>query len=133
MITIRELFNVTHTIDRIDVTVYDSARSVFDQKVAHWLIGWPEGHKFPRCLQWDIENGKAEVFPIRINARDYPGSDGRYGLQPKVLPAALLDAPVSHLLMRCQDGIRHEIDVWVDVATLTVEAAREELKTRCEG
>jgi hypothetical protein len=130
MITIRELFGVTHTIDRINVTIYDPARPVHDMKVAHWLIGWPEGHKLPRCLQWDVDSGKAEAFPVRVNVRDYPGSDARWGLQPGALPPELLDAPVSNLLMRCQDGIRHEIDVWVDMATLTAETAREELKYR---
>jgi len=128
MITIRELFNVTHTIDRIDVSVYDPARPMVDRKVTEWLIGWPEEHRFGRSLQWDIEAGRAEVFPIKINARDYPGSDGRYGLQPKVLPDALLDAPVSSLLMRCRDGARYEITVRVDLQTLTVEAMRMEGK-----
>ena len=131
MITIRELFGVTHTISRLDVMVYDTSRPGWDKLAGHWLIGWPDGWRFPRSLQYDVDSGAVEAYPIKVNARDYPGSEGRWGLQPGVLPGALLDAPVCSLLMRCKDGVSYEIDVNIEMATLTAEACAAKMRARC--
>ena len=123
MITIRDLFMVTPAIALIDVTIYDTTQPLCYRKIARLLIGWPEGHCFPRHLQWEIDNGIAEALPVRVNTRDYPGSDGRFGLQPGVLPDELLDAPVFSLQVDCRDWIQQEIEVSVAMQTQSAESA----------
>ena len=130
MITIRELFNVTITINRVEVTVRDA-----DTRLLHrfWFGRGCDREHLPKGLVHEWAQNRLSLSGAKINVHGERKRNGLpetgYGLKDGAIPDELLDAEVNCLHMRCRNGIDYEIGVDVTLPALTVEM----LKCRVEG
>lgn len=97
MITLRDLFEVTWTIAELDVTAREPEGMTF---IHRWLYG--EGITETIHMYHERAEGRLSIIEGRINHHGEAtrgGSEIGWGVKEKVLPAEILDAPVTHLSM----------------------------------
>lgn len=127
MITLREIFEVTPTTTRVNVTAREE-----DLRFIHkWIIGEKAPH-ITMYLRHDILNGKLSDIALKINVHhdvDRRGmSKTGWGLRDQTIPKELLDAEITRLSMRCADGVSYEVNVDIILQKLTAEKVKAELK-----
>lgn len=125
--TIRDLAKVTWTITRLDIT----ARDDNTRYLHRWIIGEKASYVGHGSLFWDIAKGKVSDIEKKINVHNNRKANGQpeigWGLDDTALPSELLDAEITHLGMRCRDGIEYEVTVDLVLPSLTVEMLKSQL------
>lgn len=125
--TIRDIAKVTWTITRLDIT----AREENTRFLHRWIIGEKAPFVGQGGLFWDIANGKVSDIEKKINVHNSRKANGQpeigWGLNDTALPAELLDAEITHLGMRCRDGVEYEVTVDIALSSLTVEMLKSQL------
>ena len=97
MITLRDLFEVTWDITKLDITAREPETTTY---VHRWLYG--EGITETIHMYHERKAGRLSIIEGRINHHGEPtrsGSEIGWGVNEKLLPAEIIDAPVTHLLM----------------------------------
>lgn len=99
MITLRDLFKVTWDITELDITAREPDTT---QYVHRWIFG--EDISKPVHIRYEQEAGRLSIIEKKINA--HGGGEIAWGVKEKLLPADLIDAPITHLRLtrRCQDN-----------------------------
>lgn len=97
MITLRELFDVTWDITELDVTAREPETMTY---VHQWLYG--DGITETIHMYHERRAGRLSIIEGRINHHGEPtrgGSEMGWGVDEKLFPADIIDAPVTHLVM----------------------------------
>lgn len=122
MITLRDLFNVTWTITRLELTVRDEQQRL----IYYAMIGkdCDRDHIGSRALiRWS--RGTLILSDQKINV--HGDADGRglpvmgWGYKDKSIPDQLMDAEITHLGMHCADGIEYTVYADVILPAMTAE------------
>lgn len=90
MITLRNLFQITWGITELDITAREPDTT---QYVHRWLYG--EKIDKPIHIRHEQEAGRLSIIEKKINA--HGGGEIAWGVKEKLLPADLIDAPITHL------------------------------------
>lgn len=131
MITLRELFNVTWTITRLDLTVRDERQRL----LYHALMGKDCDRDHINSLTlmaYGWSKGTLILSDRKINV--HGDADGRgqpvigWGYKNKSIPDQLMDAEITHLGMRCADGIEYTVYADVAVPAMTAEIIKTQLE-----
>lgn len=96
MMTLRDLFGVMWTITEVEIT----ARAPDLHFLHKWVYGPEALQKETSHMFYDRLEGKLTIVETKINAHGDPtrnGSETGWGVKEKIFPAALIDAPVTHL------------------------------------
>lgn len=119
MMTLRDLFGVLWTITEIEIT----ARASDSHYLHRWIYGPEALQKETRHQFYDRQEGKLTIVETKINAHGDEtrgGAEMGWGVKEKLFPAALIDAPVTHLgVMNIRSG-EHRIYADVELPELTV-------------
>ena len=123
--TIRELFDVCWTIDKVWVR----ARAE-DLRLLHsFVIGEYKRWELGRNTIWRIESGEVSYIPLKVNAHGDPGKHGPemgWGLKSKVIPDEILDAPVTEMdLTRYSGQEGKELHVSITLPVIQCEMMKE--------
>lgn len=97
MITLRDLFAVTWDITELDITAREPETMTY---VHRWL--YVEDIYETIYMYHARKAGKLSIINDKINHHGEPtrgGSEIGWGVNEKLLPADIIDAPVTHLLM----------------------------------
>ena len=97
MITLRDLFAVTWDITELDITAREPETMTY---VHRWLYG--DGITETIHMYHERKAGKLSIIEGQINHHGEPtrgGSEIGWGVNEKLFPAEIIDAPVTHLLM----------------------------------
>lgn len=124
MIKVSDLFDVTPTITRMDIT----ARAEDSHYLHRWIVGESVAYEtLPFKLKLDVEHGRATDINAKINVhgdtvRNLPEME--WGYKKGSIPDEILDATVTNLSMRCKNGITYDVDVDIELSQLTAEAIK---------
>lgn len=128
MITIEELFETTHTINRVVIHVRDHK-----MKLLHtFFFGegcTPENLIGPYRRDW--EQGRLSLSNRKINAHGDDtghGPEMGYGFKKGSIPDELMTAQVTNLHMRCLNGIDYAIVVDLVVPAMVTEIIKTQLE-----
>lgn len=129
MITLRELFDVTWSITRVELT----ARSSGDLSLLHqfWLGDQCDREHLPPGLVHDWAKDAITLSPRKINEHGEPGRGGPeigWGLKKRSIPDELLDAEIVHLRMQCRDGITYTVSADIIMQELQIEMLKKEIE-----
>lgn len=122
--TIADLFDVTPTITALDIT----ARATNTHLLHRWIVSEKaDEYQLPPILWRELMADRLTVMPTKINAHNDPirgMPEMGWGYKAKSIPAEILNAPVTHLSMRCADGITYSVNVDIELDPLTVESLK---------
>lgn len=130
MITLRELFGVTWTITRVELT----ARNDGDLRLLHqfWIGDHCDRDHLPPGMVSEWTHDRLTLSDRKINEHGEPGRGGPeigWGLKKKAIPDELLDAEIIHMGMTCRDCITYEVRADILLPALHIELIRKELET----
>ena len=97
MITLRDLFEVTWDITELDITAREPETMTY---VHRWL--YVEDIYETIYMYHARKAGRLSIINDKINHHGEPtrgGSEIGWGVNEKLLPAEIIDAPATHLLM----------------------------------
>ena len=127
--TLRDLFDVTWTITRVELTARDA-----EQRFLHefWIGEDCDREHLPPGMIREWEKDRLTLCARKINAH---GEEIRgrqpemgWGLKNKAIPDELLDAEIVHLGMRCANGITYSVDAHILLTELQCEMLKKELE-----
>ena len=120
MITLRDIFAVTWDITELQITAREPESLRF---IHQWIYG--EGIRETTHMYYDRLDGKLTLVSKRINHHGEAtrgGAEIGWGVNEKLFPAAILDAPVTHMLMSARSQSRGtECSVDIEMHRLTAE------------
>lgn len=128
--TLRDLFDVTWTITRVELT----ARGA-DQHFLHqfWIGENCDREHLPPGMIREWEKDRLTLAPRKINVHGETGGKSLpeigWGLKNKTIPKELLDAEIVHLGMRCANGITYTVYADIILSELQCEMLKKELET----
>lgn len=130
MITLRELFGVTWTITRVELT----ARNDGDLRLLHqfWIGDRCDRDHLPPGMVSKWTHDQLTLSGRKINEHGEPGRGGPeigWGLKKNAIPDELLDAEIIHMGMTCRNGITYEVRADILLPALHIELIRKELET----
>ena len=120
MITLRDIFAVTWDITELWITAREPESMQF---IHQWAYG--DGIRETTHMYYDRMDGKLTMVNNRINHHGEAtrgGAEMGWGVNEKLFPPAILDAPVTHMLMRDRSqGRGTTCSVDVEMHRLTAE------------
>lgn len=102
-----------------------------------WIIGDYARATITRFVRRDIQLGNTSLHDLNINwhhtvkGNDQP--EMSWGFNPAGIPEELLNAEITHLMMRCHDGVSWWIEVDVEMSPLTAEMIITTFKEETDG
>ena len=126
MITLRELFQVTWSITKINIRAYtpDGVRTKDGMSFIHeWIYGDNINESVHQ--RHDREDGKLSIIEGRINHHGEStrgGAEIAWGVKEKIFPKGLIDAPITHLIMNSRYGAHSGCEIYVNIELPELEA-----------
>ena len=130
MITLRDLFDVTWTITRLELAVRDEQLRLLYRA----MIGkdCDRDHISTKTLTlYGWTKGTLVLSNRKINAHgdaSRRGPEMGWGYKDGSVPDQLLDAEITHLGMQCADGITYTVYADVAVPAMTAEIIKTQLE-----
>lgn len=130
MITLRDLFNVTWTITRLELTVRDEQlRLLYRAMIGKDCDRDQIDSRTLMAYGWT--KGTLVLSDRKINAHgdaSRSGPEMGWGYKDKSIPDQLMDAEITHLGMHCADGIEYTVYADVAVPAMTAEIIKTQLE-----
>lgn len=129
MITLRELFDVTWSITRVELTARNAELNLINQ---FWIGDRCDRDHLPPGMVQDWTHDRLTLSGRKINQHGEPGRGGPeigWGLKKNAIPDELLDAEIVHMGMNTRDGITYAVHADIILTALQCEMAKKELET----